>query len=176
LIIGLGPVGLAHLLVRSFAGATVWAIEPSAYRRELALKLGAVRVLSPGEPIGCRPSLVIECTGRPDCVALALDVVDNGGTVLQSGESHEDIPVNPSDTFIRREVNYTRAWYYASEDYSGMLELATSGLPLTELCTHRVAAADAQSAISDFLEGRSGKVIIRWGDPCLPESERCDSL
>ncbi|MEN3284459.1 MAG: hypothetical protein V7607_5599 [Solirubrobacteraceae bacterium] len=163
LIIGLGPVGLGHVLVRGFTGAEVVGIDPSDYRRRLASELGAATVLSPSDATGRAPSLVIECTGRPDCIAQGLELVDDGGVVLQSGECHADVPINPSDTLIRREVTYTGSWYYASEDYPAMLEMVARGLPLERLCTHDVDAADAQDAIADFLEGRSGKVILRWG-------------
>ena len=41
LVLGLGPVGLAHVLVRANAGCEVVAVEPSAARRKLGLELGA---------------------------------------------------------------------------------------------------------------------------------------
>jgi L-iditol 2-dehydrogenase len=162
LVIGLGPVGLGHVLVRSFLGAEVVGIDPSAYRRDLARRLGARTVLAPGEEIPGHHSLVIECSGRPDCITQALQLVDNGGIVLQSGECHVDVQIKPSETLIRREVTYTGSWYYASEDYPAMLDVMARGLPLGRLCTHEVPAADAQAAISDFLEARTGKVVLRW--------------
>lgn len=162
LVLGLGPVGLAHVVVRAFTGAEVIGIEPSAYRRNLALRLGAKTVLSPRDEIPGNPHLVIECTGRTECITQAFTLVDNGGVVLQSGECHTDVPLNPSELFIRQEITYTGSWYYATEDYPKMLELIDRGLPLHELCTHDVAAADAQLAVTDFLEGRSGKVVLRW--------------
>ncbi|SEE56404.1 (R,R)-butanediol dehydrogenase / meso-butanediol dehydrogenase / diacetyl reductase [Jiangella alba] len=162
LVIGLGPVGLGHVLVRAFEGAEVVAIEPAEFRRDLALKLGARAVGRPGDDIGHRPRLVIECSGRPESIAYALDVVDNGGVVLQSGECHSDVLINPSDTFIRREITYTGAWYYATEDYPAMCALHERGLPLAHMCTHDVDAAHAQDAITDFLGQRAGKVLLRW--------------
>lgn len=162
LVIGLGPVGLGHVLVRAFIGAEVVAIEPSAYRRDLARDLGAKTVMEPGDDVGPSPRLVIECSGRPDSISQALEIVDNGGTVLQSGECHTDAKVNPSRTFIRREVTYTGAWYYATEDYPAMCDLYTRGLPLKSICTHDVAASHAQAAITSFLAGRTGKVVLRW--------------
>lgn len=162
LVIGLGPVGLGHVLVRAFIGAEVIAIEPSAYRRELALQLGATRVLHPDEDLDARPSLVIESTGRSECIRQALELVDNGGVVLQSGECHTDVAINTFETMIHREVTYTGSWYYATEDYQDMCLLLDRGIRLERLSTHDVAAADSQLAITDFLEGSSGKVILRW--------------
>lgn len=162
LVIGLGPVGLGHVLVRAFSGAEVIAMEPSTYRRGLARDLGAAKVLAPGEDIGVRPRVVIEATGRPECIRQAFDLVDNGGVVLQSGECRDDVGINPSDLIIRREITYTGAWYYASEDYPDMRGLFDRGLPIQRLCTHEVAASDAQPAVNDFIAGNSGKVIVRW--------------
>lgn len=162
LVIGLGPVGLGHVAVRSFAGAEVVGIEPSAYRRRLALKLGASTVLPPEQDVGRGYAAVIECSGRPENILLAFHLADDAGTVIQSGECHTPISISPSDTFVRREITYTGSWYYATEDYPGMRELLERGLPLSEMCTHDVAAVDAQPAITDFLRGDSGKVVLRW--------------
>jgi L-iditol 2-dehydrogenase len=137
-------------------------IEPSRYRRDLAMHLGARAAVGPGEDVGESPQVVIESSGRPDCIRQAFDVVDNMGIVLQSGECHAEVAINPSETFIRREITYTGSWYYASEDYPDMRDLLERGLPLKRMCTHDVAAAFAQSSISDFLDGRTGKVVLRW--------------
>jgi threonine dehydrogenase-like Zn-dependent dehydrogenase len=161
LVIGLGPVGLGHLAIRAFSGADVTAVEPSDYRRELALKLGAVAALHPREHISIRPRLIAECTGRPECVARALELVDDEGIVHQSGLCHEEVSIDPM-SFYQREIVYTGDMYYSREDYPSMLELIERGLPLADLCTHEVEAADAQSAITEFLEARTGKVILRW--------------
>lgn len=161
-VIGLGPVGLGHVLVRAYTGSRVVAIEPSADRRRLALQLGAVEVLPVESEINVRPRVVIECTGRPDCIARAFELVDNGGVVLQSGECGQEIPINPSATIIRREITYTGSWYFANEDYDEMKRLVSSGLPLIQMMTHEADFGDAQGAITDFLAGRSGKVVLRW--------------
>jgi D-arabinose 1-dehydrogenase-like Zn-dependent alcohol dehydrogenase len=58
----------------------------------------------------------------------------------------------------------TGSWYYAKEDYPEMLGLFNLGLPLERLCTHDVAASHAQGAITEFLHGRSGKVVLRWSN------------
>ncbi|SDU63420.1 zinc-dependent alcohol dehydrogenase [Jiangella alkaliphila] len=162
LVIGLGPVGLAHAAVRTFAGCDVFGVEPSAYRRKLAASLGIDTVSSIDDVTDFRARLVIECSGQPSCIEQALDLADGGGIVLQSGECHTEVRIKPSDTFIRREITYTGSWYYTSEDYPAMLDLAAHGPRLDALCTHDVTADDAQAAIDDFLAGASGKVIVRW--------------
>jgi threonine dehydrogenase-like Zn-dependent dehydrogenase len=160
-IIGLGPVGLGHLAVRTFTGADVYAIEPSEYRRDLAIDLGAAGTVAPGETLNVRPRLIFECSGRPESIAHAIELIDDCGVVHQSGLCHSTVEFDPM-TFFSREITYTGDMYYASEDYPTMLELVERGLRLEEICTHEVAAEDAQPAITEFLEARSGKVVLRW--------------
>jgi threonine dehydrogenase-like Zn-dependent dehydrogenase len=161
IVTGLGPVGLAHTLVRSFAGARVIAVEPSEYRQALGLKLGAYSVVPPGSSVE-RGALVIECSGVPSVIEHAFDLVEPGGTVLQSGECGHPVTLRPSEVFIQREVTYTGAWYYGSEDYAFMLNLYERGLRLTDLLTHDLPVDEAAQAYEQFLSGNSGKVVLRW--------------
>jgi threonine dehydrogenase-like Zn-dependent dehydrogenase len=162
LVVGLGPVGLAHVLVRAFTGAEVHAVEPSAYRRELALRLGATSAVVPGTEMR-EAELVVEATGRPEGVRAALDAVACGGTVLQSGECSR-VEVSPSEQLVRREVTWTGSWYYASEDYPEMLRLQAAGLDAAALVTHELPAGHAQEAVDAFLSGDTGKVVLRWDE------------
>jgi threonine dehydrogenase-like Zn-dependent dehydrogenase len=160
-VIGLGPVGLGHVLVQSFAGAHVIGIEPSPARRRQALRLGAAEVYEPGAYAG-RPATVIECTGVAEVVESALELVDSSGLVIQSGECHRAISLVPSDVVVHREITYTGSWFYASEDYPYMRQLLADGLPLRELCTHEVSAERAEQTFRDFLDGLTGKVVVTW--------------
>jgi threonine dehydrogenase-like Zn-dependent dehydrogenase len=105
---------------------------------------------------------VIECTGSPAVISSALELVDSGGTMIQSGECQQPISLVPSDLVVHREATYTGSWFYAGEDYPFMTELVADGLPLRELCTHEVPPERAQAAFGDFLNGLTGKVIVRW--------------
>lgn len=162
LVIGLGPVGLATVAVRSFLGNEVVAIEPSPERRALAERLGAAATVAPGEalPDGPEPAVVVEASGRPESVALALKTVVRGGTVLQSGECLS-AEISPS-LLLFREIAYVGGWYYASEDWPEMLRLFRAGLDLRRLVTHDVPADRAPDAYAHFLSSASGKVVLRW--------------
>ncbi len=163
LVIGQGPIGLGHTLVRASNGAHVVAIEPSQFRRRLAQQLGAAQVLAPGEDIGAAPRLAIECTGLPSCIDFALGSVECGGTVLQSGECAK-LEMSPSETLIRREVTYTGAWYYAEEDYPTMVRMYHEGLAISRLVTHEFPADRIADAYRVFTSKQSGKVLITWTD------------
>jgi threonine dehydrogenase-like Zn-dependent dehydrogenase len=158
-VLGLGPVGLSHVLVRLHAGSEVVAVEPSPFRRALAEQLGAT-VLSPDDAAPSAP-LVIEATGVPAVIESAFERCEPGGTLLQSGECAA-VQVRPSAQVIHREITYTGSWFYAAEDYPAMLEMVAGGLDVGRLRTHVVAADDAQSAVDAFLGGESGKVVLTW--------------
>lgn len=163
LVIGAGPVGLGHVLLRAHVGAAVTVIEPSPYRRELALALGAAAVHEPGEEIDEAFGLVIECTGIPACVQQALATVERGGTVLQSGICHR-VEISPTETVVIREVSYTGAFYYADEDYPEILSLYKDGLAVGQMVTHEFRAEQIAAAYRAFTGRDSGKVILRWED------------
>lgn len=158
-VLGLGPVGLSHVLVRLHAGAEVVAIEPSLYRRELAARLGA-KVLAPGGDTPPAP-LVIEATGIPDVVRSAFPLATPGGTVLQSGECAA-VELQPSAQVVHREVTYRGTWFYGAEDYPSMVGIVQDGLALRHLITHELPAADAQAGVTAMCAGESGKVVLRW--------------
>jgi threonine dehydrogenase-like Zn-dependent dehydrogenase len=136
-------------------------LDPSAYRRDLALSVGATAVYEPGGYKG-RAALVIECSGQPSVIRESFGLAADGGAVLQSGECHVEVGIIPSEVLVRREVSYIGSWYYATEDYGMMCRLVAGGLPLGRLLTHRVAAADAQGPISEFLDANTGKVALVW--------------
>jgi 2-desacetyl-2-hydroxyethyl bacteriochlorophyllide A dehydrogenase len=160
-VLGLGPVGLAHVLVRANNGAEVIAIEPSAYRRELAVRLGAAVAVAPGEDIGEAPAMVIECTGIAACVQQSLDMVEPGGTVVQSGWCTA-VEIDPARTMLRREVNYTGTWYYTDDDYPSMVASYEGGLPVSAMTTHEFPADRIAEAYRQFVSKETGKIILHW--------------
>ncbi len=159
-VLGLGPVGLAHVMVRASQGCEVIGVDPLPLRREMAMQLGAAAVLDPEEaPPPAR--LVIEATGVPAVVDRAFDLAEPGGTVLQSGECGS-ATIRPSQSVVHREVSYVGAWYYAGEDYPAMLELQRRGLDVRRLVSHEFRAEEAQTAFDAFLRGETAKVVLRW--------------
>ena len=160
LVLGLGPVGLAHTLVRAFHGARVAAVEPSQVRRDLALSFGAERVFSSLAELDAEPRLVIEASGRAEAVEECFRVVAKGGVVLQSGECSR-AEFSPS-AVISREITYVGSWFYAREDYDDILRIQELGLRGERLVTHELPADDAADAYEAMLSAESGKVVLRW--------------
>lgn len=160
IVLGLGPVGLSHVLVRAHAGANVVTVEPSAFRRDLALRLGAVEVHESISDLAPAP-LVIESTGIAAVVEDAFALCSPQGTVFQSGECGT-ITVDASRDIVHREIAYIGSWFYGRVDFPRMVELYERGLRLDQLITHAAAAEDAQPVIDAFVGGRTGKVVFYW--------------
>lgn len=161
IVIGLGPVGLSHVLVRSHLGADIAGIEPSAYRRDLARALGASLAVAPGQSLGEAPDVVIESTGVPACIQQAFDLVRPGGTVLQSGWA-TNLEFDPSAIILTKEISYLGNWYYADEDYPSMVAAYEAGLPLGKIVSHVFPADRAVDAYRQFVSTESGKVVLDW--------------
>lgn len=103
-VIGCGPIGLGILAVLRHAGAgPLYASEPLAYRREVAVALGCRKTIDPRrqnvrdsileeEPRGL--DVVFECSGDPDVIDVAQEILTPGGTLVIVG-----IPTQPLVSF-----------------------------------------------------------------------------
>jgi (R,R)-butanediol dehydrogenase / meso-butanediol dehydrogenase / diacetyl reductase len=96
LVLGGGPIGVAAVLAARLAGAAgVFVSEPLARRREVAESLGVTRAFDPARVDVRRevflrtgrvgPDVVIEATGVPALVAMAVTTVRRGGRVVLAG-------------------------------------------------------------------------------------------
>ncbi|MDR6707236.1 MULTISPECIES: zinc-binding dehydrogenase [unclassified Novosphingobium] len=94
LIYGLGGVGLAALLGALASGAQpVYAVDPSAEKRALALELGAAGAFAPGEEEAARGAdVVVETVGKAAVLATAYQAARRGGRIVTVG-----LP-NPSES------------------------------------------------------------------------------
>ena len=168
-VVGLGPIGLGNVLVQSFVGAEVIAVDVNPYRVELAKKLGAAHGVdaSQADPFevvqglthGRLADVCIEAVGHPDTLKLALRCVGKAGTVMACGEQG-DVPVNVSSDLIRRDIALIGSWFYHFSEFGDMLQLCRRGLRAGELITHRFDLDDAQQAFDLFAAGKAGKVVL----------------
>jgi L-iditol 2-dehydrogenase len=98
-IVGCGPIGLLMIQLARIAGATeILAVEPLAYRRDLAAELGA-RPVSPEEDLerfaaahtrGYGVDVAIEVAGAVPAQEEAARMVRNGGRLVMVGIPPED--------------------------------------------------------------------------------------
>lgn len=114
LIIGGGPMGLAHIALAKLAGAaTVIVSEPDPARRELAGAMGADVLVNPFEtPLeealadltdGIGPDIVIEAVGSIPTYEAAVAVVRRGGRILAYGAAPQTatMSLRPFDIYSK---------------------------------------------------------------------------
>lgn len=86
-VIGIGPIGaLAIRLAALQEPAELVAVARTRRREEGALRGGASRLVTAGEPLGgIGAAAVIEATGDPDAIGAALEAARPGATVVSLG-------------------------------------------------------------------------------------------
>jgi threonine 3-dehydrogenase len=172
LVTGAGLIGSMAVAVARFAGARyVFATETSEYRANLALKMGANRVINPlkenlreamdhigmiGFDIG------LECSGSPIAFNQLVEHMYNSGKISLLG-------ILPSST----QVDWNRIIFkgltlkgiYGREMFETwyqMEQMLMSGLDISPIITHRFAIDDFQKGFDVMEEGNCGKVILSW--------------
>ncbi len=168
-VVGLGPIGLGHVLIQSFVGAEVIAIDLNPYRVDYAKKLGAAHGVVSGQQDpyeavkeithGRLADVCIEAVGLPETLKLALQCVGKAGSVMVCGEQG-DVSVNVSSELIRRDIALIGSWFYHFCEFADMLQLYRRGLRVGDLISHRFPLARAQEAFDEFAAGHTAKVIL----------------
>jgi alcohol dehydrogenase len=88
-VFGLGGVGLAAVMGAALAGAhPIFAIDPVAHKRELALELGATETLHPDEVGELAVRHAFEAAGHPAVLEAAYRATARGGTTVAIGLPH----------------------------------------------------------------------------------------
>lgn len=170
-VFGCGPVGLGMVLVQAFLGAHVIAVEPSAARRNLALKMGAWEALEPA-PVGemttklkemtdgLGPDKCFEAVGRQDTLDIALDATRPEGVIMCAGHGKQSI--DPQKLIIKRNLTMMGNWVAHPGWFGGMLQMYRDDLDVERLITDLVHCARAQEAYDRMLAATCGKAILTW--------------
>ena len=171
-VVGLGPMGLAAVLVGRALGAEVIAVDPIEARRQTALELGAahaigsdgaldaIRDLSSGRGV----EVAVDCSGNPHGQNLALDAAALRGSVALVGESSAT-QINPSDQLIRKLLTVVGGWYFPLGDWEAITRLVVDQqLPVERLVSHRFDLDDAAEAFRAFDQRETEKAVFVWDE------------
>ena len=173
LITGAGPIGcMAAAVVRHAGARHVVVTDPNAYRRELALKLGASHAFDPttttladqydelnmeeGFDIG------LEMSGNPQAFRDMIAHMCHGGKIAMLGIPSEPIAIDWNDVVFNMltiKGIYGREMY---ETWYQMSVMIQSGLDIAPVITHRFGAEDYEKGFQAMLSGDSGKVVLDW--------------
>ena len=136
LVVGAGPIGaLCIQVLKANRIETIICSEPSAYRRELAGRLGAAVMIDPSSqalgdevrkvagPLGV--DFVFECTGLAEPFNQALDSLKPGATLVELGVGMKPIPIVPVMLVVREHTIKGALGY--SDYFESSLRLLQSG-------------------------------------------------
>jgi threonine 3-dehydrogenase len=173
LISGAGPIGLMATAVARHAGARhIVVSEPNAFRRELAVRMGATMAIDPRET--ALPDVfgdldmvegfdvAMEMSGNARALRDAIGSMAHGGGVAILGLPTEEISLDINAVVMKmltlRGI-YGREMY---ETWYKMTVMLQSGLDITPAITHRFSFREHEAAFDVVRSGDSGKVIMDW--------------
>ena len=171
-VFGCGPIGLLTVAVLKMSGVRqLWAVEPLAFRQEMARSMGADVVLDGGpeavrqilrETGGRGADMVIDCAAKDGTFNQALDVCRPRGRVVMTG-----IPSEARIDFAFHVMRRKELFFYtvrrSNHDSHAALEmLAARPEFFAPLVTHRRPFDDVQRAF-EFNERYAdgvGKLVL----------------
>jgi 2-desacetyl-2-hydroxyethyl bacteriochlorophyllide A dehydrogenase len=163
LVIGGGPIGLCVLLGLQARGAgRVTVVEPIAYKRELAKRLGAAEALSPEEAqLAPRYTACFDCVGGQQTFDLASGSALSGGCVIVVGISPGPLSV-PMPRMQRFEIRIQGSGLYLGKDIDRAIELIASGKAnVTPLISMVRPLDEAREAYAAAQAPGSVKVLVQ---------------
>jgi L-iditol 2-dehydrogenase len=181
-VIGVGPLGLCHLIKARFLGCgELIAVDLLASRLERAEAFGVTATVDAARTDraeradavrrrtgGRGADVVVDCSGVAETFAEALELVRWGGTVIEAGAFVDlgPVPVNPNRDVCTRNVCVLGIGGETADGYApAMDEMAAwlDKLPLATVVTHRLPLERAAEAIRISESPEAMKVVFAPG-------------
>jgi 2-desacetyl-2-hydroxyethyl bacteriochlorophyllide A dehydrogenase len=176
LVTGAGPIGLLAIAALRAAGVDdVRVSEPAARRREHAGKVGATRLLEPGDLetppmpftiVDDPVDVVLECSGNPAAMESGLGQLRPAGRLVMVGTGMRR-PRYDHNRILMNELVVTGSYCHGAQGYERAIELLASGaLPTDALIEPGdVALPELFPALERLEAGElAGKVMIVPGE------------
>jgi len=175
LITGAGPIGLMAAAVVKHAGArNVVVTDVNPFRLQLAERMGASRAVdirnedlhTVQDELGMLEGfdVALEMSGSPAALGDILANTIHGASIAMLGIPSEPFAIDWS-VVIFNMLNlkgiYGREMF---DTWYKMNVLIQSGLDISPVITHRLAAEDYEEAFTALKGQESGKVMLRWRD------------
>ncbi len=171
LVAGLGPVGLATLMLAKAMGATMTiGIDVTAERLEIAKRLGLadhlllsgpdnvaqVRELTGGQ--GCEKT--IDCSGNDKARLTCIQATRKWGKICMIGEGGR-VEFQPSPDIIHEQKTIYGSWVTNIWRMEELVErIVRWGIHPGALVTHRFTLENADKAYALMASGKCGKVAV----------------
>jgi len=170
LIIGVGPIGLLHMLLLKKNGVNVTVSDLSDKRLKTALSLGADDAGLPDSisssiedtTSGAGFDLVVECTGQPEVWERTIDLARKGGTVILFGGCKSGTRVTfDTEKLHYNEITLLGSFHFTPTDVKTAYKLLReSELDVSPLITGSAELNDIQSVFEKLRKGTGIKYAI----------------
>lgn len=176
LIIGAGPIGLTTALWCRFLGAREVVIsELAKTRAELALQVGATRVLHPDpaagpedllaqymDAAGAAPDVIFECVGAPGLLQQCIEMAPFGSRIVPVGVCEQPDSIVPFFALVK-ELQIQFAMAYNRDDFETCVAMLAQGrIDVGPLVTDIVSLDELPDAFEMLrTPGHQCKVLTR---------------
>jgi len=175
LVVGLGPMGLAALMLAKAMGATkLIGVDIVDERIDLTKKLGLAdlvlksddtapeQIKQATDSLGCE--VTVDCSGAAAGRLLAIKAARQWGRVAFVGEGGT-VQFEPSPTIIHNQITIYGSWVTSVPHLEELVEkIDRWGMHPEDTVTHRFSLEQADRAYATMDKGRCGKVVITWDD------------
>ena len=176
-ILGTGPIGLFHLIKANLMGAgKIISIDPYKYRTSLAQEFGATETVTSDDREEIKDNikkltnnvgadLVVDCSGVSEGFTIALELIREGGMVLEVGifSNSHDISINPHSHILEKSARVIGiggddiSQYYPSIK---LLERNIDKLPWKKIISHEFNIDNVHEAMDVAMSENSMKVLL----------------
>lgn len=167
LVVGAGPIGVLTVAVALRAGARrVLVSEPLEHRRDTALRFGAEGAWAPEradeEVARCTSGrgvdVVVEMAGSDDALSTAAACARPGARIAVGGIPSTPMSAFPAAPSRRKGLTFAMV-RRMHETYPQAIDLATGGIDLDALVSHRFPLSEAAPAF-ETAAGRTGDKTV----------------
>ncbi|HKR97938.1 MAG TPA: alcohol dehydrogenase catalytic domain-containing protein [Candidatus Dormibacteraeota bacterium] len=167
-VIGLGPIGLFTVAVLADRGVeTIIGVDPVADRRRLAEQLGAHSTVAGAGDVRAAISSAVrvyECSGHPDVLHTAADLVAPGGALVLLGVPFGEAKVAPL-MWVTREITVVGSIASSEDDFAAAIKMLARNRAVSSVATRRVGFDQVPEVFEDLIApSAGGKVVV---DPAL---------
>lgn len=175
-VYGAGPIGLLTIAMLKICGASrVWAVEPVAHRRELALAVGADAAIDPRAEDPCRQVLhdtgqrgvdvSVDCAAKDRTINQCLHTTRYGGRVVITGiPSEVEVPLE-FHVMRRKEIRFFNVRRSNHETDAAVTLLREHPRRFAPVLTHQrplEEVADSFAMLAAYRDG-VGKLTVTIG-------------
>jgi threonine 3-dehydrogenase len=173
LITGAGPIGVMAVAIARFVGARhVVVTDVNEYRLDLARRMGATRAVNVAttdlqhveRELGMTEGFDVglEMSGNGSALRQMLSTMNHGGRVALLGIPPDEVAIDWNLVIFKGLIIkgiYGREMF---ETWYKMTAMLGSGLGISEVITHHVAADDFADAFEIMRSGHAGKIVMDW--------------